>query len=119
MAMICSVVSRASFFRSRHCLSLFLTLLTIARILFFLRSDLFVLSIAEQDKKKKSRGEKIFFFDFSCSIKRMLFKALAIRYFRMREKKPVTSVRRSFSRICAQCIDEKCFLFSCSRAYQT
>ncbi len=53
-------VSRVLFFRSRHCLSLSSSLWRplLSRILFFLRSDLFVLSTAEQDKKK----EKKFFF---------------------------------------------------------
>lgn len=85
MATICSVVSRASFFRSRHCLSLSLSGAPYYRAYFSF--CVLIYSFFQQPNKtrKKNRGEEeIFFRRFLFNYKRMLLKLLTIliiRYF--------------------------------------
>lgn len=86
-------VSRVLFFRSRHCLSLSPSLWRslLSRILFFLRSDLFVLSTAEQDRKKNGK----FFFEFSRIMLLKIVAIILIRYFsteKEKKKKEVQSI---------------------------
>jgi len=84
MAMICSVVSRASFFfRSRHCLSLSLSLsLTLSTIA---HTFLFAFwSIRSFNNRTRQKKEENFFFEFSILFKMMFSKIIAIiiiRYF--------------------------------------